>query len=552
MLSDLKDVYNLRKYIFSIRFFPFSISLVITILIYYTYGLFNKYFFYSILLILFTYLFSKIWVRFNSKIKFAKNLHKEFKFSEEYQLYNRLQTETLLDSEKFVLQLQQAHLFFIVGNFKRFIELIDELSIKKENYPKKENFFRLLKSFYYEIKNDFIKSKSQLELIVENTKETSLKIQAYNNIARLEEIENNILQAQVFYEKAFYLLKEKPIPRFFPITIHNLIICYSKNNHREKAIKILDDYYNLIDKNNAQQLLEYTNDLTHFARQINDKELLDKSYLISNKKLSKLLKFEENFIFEITQLRMRYNDDIDFEKYFIDIYNKIKLNKDNFILIEKINILSELKHVIKQKAEENFNTHEKWLKYFMWFINWELSLENDVRNKLKDVESPLSTEKVFWLSQLINIQKAILLRNGNIHQFFDLNELNNITKSIEEIIKIWENVENEVAQINEIIHFIDEIYSFYEQTKIIKIVENYNKKINLYLVISDNLLEKHYTNPHHGNLLIAVAYFSLVIKNDKLLAKKWIERFKASNISLNHYAKYLRSWYYFCENNLKE
>ena len=57
---------------------------------------------------------------------------------------------------------------------------------------------------------------------------------------------------------------------------------------------------------------------------IHDKKLLEESYLIANEQLPYLLK-EEKLVLEITQLRMRCNDDIDFDKHFISTFDKIKL-----------------------------------------------------------------------------------------------------------------------------------------------------------------------------------------------------------------------------------
>ena len=87
--------------------------------------------------------------------------------------------------------------------------------------------------------------------------------------------------------------------------------------------------------------------------------------------------------------------------------------------------------------------------------------------------------------------------------------------------------------------------------KIIQIFTDYNKKIINYLNSADNLLEKYYKNPHYAHFLISISFFSLVIKKDKILAKKWIEKFDNLNISLNHYAIYLRNWYTFCKDKLK-
>lgn len=548
--SDLKDLYYLRNHIFTIRFFPLFFSLLTMILIYSIYGLFNEYFLYTIFFIISTYLFSIIWVRFNSKLKFAQNLHKEAKFIEEYHLYNQLQSETLLESEKFELNLQKAQLFFQQGNHKRFLELIDELSNQVEKYPKKKNFFRLLKAFYYEIKNDWVNAKKEFEIIIENSQNHNLRIQSYNNIARIEEIQKNFLTAQSLYEKSFEVLKNNPISGFFPITIHNLVVCYAKNNQFLKAEKVFDEYYKLIDKKDSKQLLEYTNDLTHYARQINNKKLLLKSYSIVNTHLKKLVKEKEKVILEISQLRMSYNDDIGFENYFFNIFTKIQSNKDDFLLIEKLNILRELKHVISQKLGEKQTQEIKWINHFSWCIEWNFSLKNETENELKNIESSLSSIKIFWINQLIQLQKSILSKPKNKNEPFNLDNLKILIKYIEEVISIWEEVENEPEQINEILHFIDEIYAYFCQTQDFRIKSFYDEKIDTYLVKVDELLENNYNNPHIAHYSIALAYFLLNIKRDKILSKKWIERFDELNISLNHYAKYLNDWYLYCKKEL--
>lgn len=548
--SDFKDLYNLRKYILTIRFFPLFFSLLTMILIYSIYGLFNEYFLCAIFLIISTYIFSIIWVRFNSKLKFAQNLHKEAKFIEEYHLYNQLQTETLWESEKFELNLQKAQLFFQVGNHKRFLELMDELSNQVEEYPKKKNSFRQLKAFYYEIKNNWINAKKELEIIIENSNNSNLKIQAYNNIARIEEIQKNFLSAQSFYEKSFEILKNNPIPSFFPITIHNLLLCYGKNNQLSKAEKVFDKYYKLVDKKDSKQLLEYTNDLTHYARQIDNEDLLLKSYFIADNDVKKLLNEKENLILEISQLRMKYNDNIDFENYFLNIFAKIQSNKNRLLLIDKLHILNELRQVISQKLGENQIQETKWIDCFIWCRYWNISLKAEIENESKNIESSLSSIKVFWFNQLIQLQKTILTKPKSKNESFDLDSLKKLTKYIEEVIFIWEEVENEPEQINEIIHFIDEIYAYSSQTQDSRIKSFYDEKINNYLLKADELLENNYKNPHIADYFIALAYFFLIIKNDKLGAKKWIERFDELNISLNHYAKYLNDWYLYCKKEL--
>lgn len=128
-------------------------------------------------------------------------------------------------------------------------------------------------------------------------------------------------------------------------------------------------------------------------------------------------------------------------------------------------------------------------------------------------------------------------------ELFDIEDLKQLTAYIEEMISIWRDAENEIKGIDEILHFMDEVYSYFEQTKDLRIVQSFNEKINNYLNIADELLEKYWQRPDTSEFLIALAYFYLIFQNNKEKAKKWIERFDDKNVSLQHYTQYLTKWY---------
>ncbi len=194
--SDLKEIYLLRGEIFTIRFFSlfFAIALELTYIIP-TFGLLSKLSFISILFIGLSFLFSIYWIRFKQKIKYVNNKISKGKFLIAYQTLNKLQNESLWASEEIDLKLHQAMLFYQVGNIKRFLIIMDYLSKNIYKNPNQKYFYRLLNHFQYEIKNDFINAKIELEYIIENTHDNHIKAQANNNIGRIEKLQNKYVSA---------------------------------------------------------------------------------------------------------------------------------------------------------------------------------------------------------------------------------------------------------------------------------------------------------------------------------------------------------------------
>lgn len=538
----LDKIYKHRFDIFTVRFVFLAISLLVLFILEKEYGFFHIYIFYTIIAIALGWIFSETWVRFKPKLKHAQKLYNEGKIVEVYQIYNELQSENLWASEQYLLDLHRAKLFFDVGNYKRFLSLLDELSLKIEKYPKEKAFYGLLRAFYFEIKNEWSNAKKELQQVYESsTKDHHFRLQACNNTARIEQFLGQQINAKSSYEKAYEILKQKPNAKFFPIVIHNLLFAYAKSKEFHKAKQLLDEYWNLINKKNSEQILQYTNDMTHYARETKDKELLKKSYEIVENSVKNLLKNEQNMALEVYELRMRYNDNVEFDKYFKSAFEKIKEKKDDFLLIEKLNILRELRHVLIQKIQAT-HLNTQWIKYFRWCTQWNLSLQAEIENSLKNTESSLSDVRIFWLGQLVQLQKAKMAfpKRGEPIDIVDLKQL---TGYIEEMISIWSDAENEIKVINEIAHFMDEVYSYFEQTKDLRIVQNFNEKINYYLNIADELLEKYWQRPDTSEFLIALAHFYLLFQNNQEKARKWIERFDDKNVCLQHYAQYLTKWY---------
>lgn len=504
---------------------------------------------YASMFVFVCWLFSELWVRLGQKIKYASELHIKDQFLREYEIYNQLLSEVLWNSERFKVNLYLAQLFFKAGNYKRFVEMMDKLSPQVENYPKEKYFYGLLKAFYFEINQDFPKAVTELETVIEHTTDITLKLLAYNNIARIEEIRNNHLSAQSFYEKAFEHLKKNPNASFFPIVIHNLLIKYAKKKELDKGSHLLRAYWSMVDQKDTEQLIQYANNLTHYARQIGDDALLAESYKIIEEYVSTISNSQEILNLEISELRMRYNDGMEFDRYFDKVFIRLQQQKDIFTLFEKLAIMRELRHVLIQKI----NTHPyemRWSEYFQWTIDWHLSLKEAITDELKNMEPSLSIDRVFWLKQLIALQKAKMTFPKNPEAFID--DLKVFVQYMEEIIRIWEDADNEVQQIDAILNLLDNIHSYWTQTSDMRIISSYNDTIYIYLNKADVLLEKHWKTCGNKELLIAMAWFFIQFQNNQAKAWYWIDKFESFNISLNHYAQYVREWHSIIKGSLNK
>lgn len=112
------------------------------------------------------------------------------------------------------------------------------------------------------------------------------------------------------------------------------------------------------------------------------------------------------------------------------------------------------------------------------------------------------------------------------------------------MISIWQESENEIQELRQIIHILDTIHAYYKQTKDLLIVDNFNEKVGNYLQRADILLEKQWKRPDISDFLISLPYFFLHYRGEKEIAKKWIDRFDSKNISLNHYAQFVSICYH--------
>jgi len=130
-----------------------------------------------------------------------------------------------------------------------------------------------LQSLFDERAGEFEEARQNLLSAVgehDNVKDIQLS-RIYNNLGRMEKLLGNTTNTYHYYRKSAelaLLFREKHL---IHIAYPNLIDTYLLNGDTKNAVSFLDIYFNLIDKNNIDDLLRFNNYKLEYARQIKNK-----------------------------------------------------------------------------------------------------------------------------------------------------------------------------------------------------------------------------------------------------------------------------------------
>jgi hypothetical protein len=142
----------------------------------------------------------------------------------------------------------------------------------------------------------------------------SLKCQLYNNIAVNAHARGNHTDTVHFYSKATEFLSKHPSFNTKHIVIPNMIDIYLLDGEISKAESLFEDYRKMIDFSNIDDVLMWDNYRLTYYRQRGDLNNLKKVYDDGTAQLSARLTHEECLAFQINELRMRWNNRIEWEK----------------------------------------------------------------------------------------------------------------------------------------------------------------------------------------------------------------------------------------------
>ena len=451
----------------------------------------------------------------------------------EHEAIQQLKKLALLSGEQHKCRLAEASMYVRSGNYRRFCEMLDKVN-KETPFDDKSNAqYHLLSSHKKEIEGDYAAAKAEIECLLEEDANGTHNASAYNNLARLEELQGNELQAVHYYEKARDLLRSHPAANLYPLVYHNLVMHLARTGKVSNAKALLEEYSAAIDTRVTQQYLEYLNTQIHLARELNDLPMLLNAYALVDLHIKPKLKQDQWMAQFVSELRTRANDQIGLHEHLIktellfDDLTYLPFPKDYFVLKELFGVLGQL-------ADANQLGPMKGL------YERTLSALSATAPKMdafrKTIPDALLEPHFYWISQKIELHKRTPTTPADYNQaFFD-----SLFGQLQELARITEDKDNSRLQIHALVTLCDE-YATYSQHMSSQFKADYQRLAQESLQEANHLLQSRSADPTLFEYMISLAWCEWKINASAERTNYWVNLFEAKNINLRHYAVWLRS-----------
>ena len=474
--------------------------------------------------------------RIKKQVGLARVRMEQGDFPGAYSELQALKDEAIRPEEELSMRLVYVQLMLRAGNHTAFRKIMGQLEDGPPQQKKEHFMYLLLQSNLHALDGEYAQAKAVLEEAIGVADDPKMTAAAYNDLARLEDVQGNDTIALNYYEKAWGLLRDNPLPLLFPIVGHNLLIKFGRNGEAEKALAVLNAYRGMVRSGNVEQVIQLLNDQTHLARQLGDRTLLLDAYERAERDLLPLLDERQRFAQAVSELRMRLNDDINF----VEHLRKTARGLDTLgemAIVERFNFLNELIAVIHQYWQrtgvQEFQAVEQRA------VNAFLALEPEIEAQLHDSQPVLPLVRDWWYRCLSDVIKFRLSKATPAQQ---PNVVGRLFQLLEERRRLFADKGNMEAELDMLFTICDEYVAYANQLGG-QIVTTHGAAAKRDLSDACALLERHWPYPGLQRFALGLAYFCWKIAGDRDCAKHWLERFDARKLDLAHYAWWIRKWH---------
>jgi tetratricopeptide (TPR) repeat protein len=443
---------------------------------------------------------------------------------------------TLMPDERYSLQQVRATLMFKAGNYEAFVKVLGDLSseISKSGLLRFRN--ALLNSHVHELRGQFPEAKALLEEANEIAPEPKLVAVAFNNLARLEDMQGNDTNAQSYYERAWQVLRVNPMPKLYPVVGHNLLIKYGRNSAVEKALNLLNEYRAMVLPSNTQQYLQFLNDQVHLARQLGNRAMLLETYECIERVLKPKTNKSELFARNVSELRMRFSDGLPVADQLVASIALLDENMD-LTAENRIHVLRELLGVLKQC---NARVDGKDFSDIQGRVITELLLmEVEIDLHLRDTPPVLPSIRDVWYGHKLEICK---IKMGQSAPRFSRSDFDKMFNLLHQRQQVWADKGNPEGELDALMVICDEFVT-YAGPLGPQFAIDYGTMAKQSLKNAAEVLAIHWPHPSVQRHALGVAYFYWQLENDKEGAELWLLRFEKLGLNPAHYAPWFRKWH---------
>lgn len=448
-----------------------------------------------------------------------------------HEAVQQLKKLALLAGEQHKCRLAEATIYYRSGNYRRFSEMLGKVDKETLSDAESKAQYHFLSGFNAEIAGDYAAAKAEIECLLEEDINGTRNASVYNNLARLDDLQGNELQAVHYYEKARDLLRSQPAANLYPVVYHNLIMHLARAGNESDAKAVLEEYRAAIDTRVTPQYLEYLNNQIHLARQLKDLPMLLSAYALIDLRIKPKLKQDEWMAQFVSELRTRANDQIGLNEHLIktellfDELTRLPFPKDYFALKEVFGVLRPL-------ADTN------QLGPMRGLFERTLSALSAIAPKIdafrKTIPDALLEPHFYWISQKIELHKLTPTTPADYKKaFFD-----SLFGQLQELARITADKDNSRLQIHALVMLCDE-YAAYAARMNSQFGVAYQRLAQESLQEANRLLQSRSADRALFEFMIGLAWCEWRINASAERASYWVNLFEAKNISLRHYAGWL-------------
>jgi tetratricopeptide (TPR) repeat protein len=433
-------------------------------------------------------------------------------------------------------------LFFNVNNRRDFLNLFGE---SQYNIPNRvgNTSAALLKSYWQESQGNLPLAKAELENALFESQDRHAQIVLYNNLARLEKLSGNFQEQISYFTKAATLLKKNPVPALYHIVYHNLAVNLAQEGRKQEAIQIIYDYYNSINKNNVLQYLNYSNDYLILARELNDQDMIDQAHAHNNELLSMQLSKSQQVSLRISSLRMIRNDlqpKFDYLTEIKELVRDVEELSNNEQLAGLLEIVHDIRFELDDCSAGKSPTDPDLLyDVFTSAVKRLLEFHSFIDIELQETPPVLPSVRAQWLRR----RHALLKLEISLQRKISKHNFKKMFDNLEEIASIWRDKQCESAEIEILMIICDEFVAYRQDLNSHFQQDFEHRAINAYKSAEELLLTK-LERPEFHSQLIGMAYFALKLNMGREAVGFWFDCANRHNISLRHYAAWLRGQYF--------
>lgn len=472
----------------------------------------------------------------------AATLREQGDLLQSYEKLKKLKNLALLPKESIEIDIALTYTLFRSGNNKSARLNLDILLDKKLTDEQSIRVI-LLESELKIANNNIQKAKDLLEEnLFKSSLTNSMRFNLLHQLALCETHQNNYESAASYYRQSFELQKKK-IKGFAQAerTVDNLILNYARQGKLTEIEPYLLQLEQLINPDNLDHLLAFNNIKLNLARQLDDRHNIIATYEEAKKKILPKLNDEQRFYYQINNLRMNWNDDIDFEQALQQSMHEM-LHHPEISTLQKLNTLKEVTGTIKQVMNQ-IGTRPDLMTYYSWLIMEWQRLQPEIDQLLDEIPVTLPGARDQMLRfKMESIKHKLFFQPPQKHLFDKIFEL------LCEQKKLWQGMHNGLGQLEALTLTIDEYISFCKQLNNPHFNQDFKQQALNALDEAKTLLERHDDNLAYGKYFIGMAYFSYKLNTNKEQAKIWLEKFDNIKLSLNHYSIWLRKYYQEAKN----